>query len=92
VDLLGKDGGSVATRDRTQSDNGATARGPPAIHNTKVAGRHVDAFWPPALAVEVDSFKFHGTTPRKFRNDYDKTAALDLAGVNLMRQLVADRR
>lgn len=58
---------------------------PPALHNTEVAGRHVDAFWPPSLAVEVDSFKFHGTTPRKFRNDHDKTAALELAGIRLIR-------
>jgi hypothetical protein len=61
------------------------AKLPPAIHNTKVAGRHVDAFWPPALAVEVDSFKFHGTTPRKFRNNHDKTAALERAGIRLIR-------
>jgi hypothetical protein len=61
------------------------AKLPPPLVNTTVAGRHVDLFWPPGLAVEVDSFKFHGTTPRKFRNDHDKTAALELTGVKLIR-------
>ena len=61
------------------------AKLPPPRLNATVAGRHVDLYWPPALAVEVDSFNFHGTTPRKFRNDHDKTAALERAGVRLIR-------
>lgn len=61
------------------------AKLPPPLVNTTVAGRHVDFYWPPAVAVEVDGFRFHGTTPRKFRNDHEKTAALELAGIRLMR-------
>jgi hypothetical protein len=38
-----------------------------------------------APAGPVDSFKFHAKTPRQFRNDHEKTAALEREGIRLVR-------
>jgi very-short-patch-repair endonuclease len=62
------------------------AKLPMGIANTRLAGWQVDRYWPDRrAAVEVDSFKFHGKTPRQFRNDHEKTAALEREGIRLIR-------
>jgi very-short-patch-repair endonuclease len=62
------------------------AKLPPGLPNARLAGWEVDRYWPEkCAAVEVDSFKFHGKTPRQFRNDHEKTAALERAGIRLIR-------
>jgi very-short-patch-repair endonuclease len=61
------------------------ARLPQPVTNVRVAGYEVDCFWPAlALVVEVDSAGFHGT-PAAFQADRAKEAALNDAGLRLVR-------
>jgi Protein of unknown function (DUF559) len=62
---------------------------PPAV-NVAVAGFDVDAWWPGSrLAVELDSYTYHGTRAA-FERDRARDAALQLAGYRVLR--VTDRR
>jgi very-short-patch-repair endonuclease len=50
-----------------------------------VAGEDVDAYWKESnLVVELDSWEFHKTR-RAFERDREKAAALELAGVRVLR-------
>jgi very-short-patch-repair endonuclease len=58
---------------------------PPPLTNTRVAGYEVDCYWREiGLVVEVDSAGFHGT-PHAFQVDRAKEAALNDAGLRLIR-------
>ena len=58
---------------------------PTPLRNVRVAGYEVDCFWPDlGLVVEVDSAGFHGT-PLAFQADRAKEAALNAAGLRLLR-------
>lgn len=58
---------------------------PPPLRNVRVAGYEVGCFWPDlGLVVEVDSAGFHGT-PWAFQVDRAKEAALNDAGLRLIR-------
>jgi hypothetical protein len=62
------------------------AKLPPGLANARVAGWEVDRYWPEkGVAIEVDSFKFHGKTPRAFRNDRAKEEDIERARIRLIR-------
>jgi predicted transcriptional regulator of viral defense system len=53
--------------------------------NVHLAGWEIDCYWPDlAVAVELDSLTAHAT-PRAFQNDRTKQAALNDAGIQLLR-------
>jgi hypothetical protein len=58
---------------------------PLPAHNVSVAGEDVDAYWQEShLVVELDSWEFHKTR-RAFERDRQKAAALERAGVRVLR-------
>lgn len=52
--------------------------------NVVLLGYEVDAFWPPNLVVELDSWEFHRTR-RAFEADRRRAAALEAAGYRVLR-------
>lgn len=58
---------------------------PLPAQNVSVAGEDVDAYWQESnLVVELDSWEFHKTR-RAFERDREKAAALERAGVRVLR-------
>ena len=59
---------------------------PTPILNTYIAGWEVDAFWSDAkLAVEVDSYEYHGKDRSQFDRDREKGLGIAAAGIELIR-------
>jgi very-short-patch-repair endonuclease len=83
---LRHDAGIVRSEaERRLRDLIARAGLPAPSTNVRLAGFEVDCFWPEVgLVVEVDSVSYHAT-PRAFRNDRAKEAALHDVGLRLLR-------